>query len=201
MTSRASKAAAPFRLSQCDRHRCGFTLLELLLVLAIIVLVGTMSLPVFQTWMASYRIQEGMDQLRTQIVRGRTLAMNEGRLYRLGWQPGSSDFRIAPDTLEQWPELAGTVFGPRFSGMTEPPGTVIEAMLPAGIVFLQSPDGLTSVVFRPDGTARLFAADGSERMEGLILLSDDAGQMRALRLRGLTGHAVPVRPEELPLLP
>ncbi len=175
--------------------RPGFTLLEIMLVLALLVLVAAASFPYFEGWFQAYRLTEGVDAVRTQWVKARTLAMEESRAYRFAWQVGSGRYRLAPDDLENWPELAGTLAAPRLWGGNTA-GTVVDESLPEGVRFL-SGDGASTegdggwcretIVFRPNGTTLILSVDGVERSEAQVPLIDARGRVNVLQLRGLTG--------------
>jgi prepilin-type N-terminal cleavage/methylation domain-containing protein len=195
MTSRAStrKHAAG------NERRPGFTLLELLLVLAVVLLVVAISWPSLESWFQAHRLQQGVDLVREHWIMGRTLAMKEGRPYRFGFVLNGTAFRLAPDEIESWPELSGMSNGPRQSGFGMPEGTVVEEELPNGVIFWDwenAQSGLgegsggwsqEAIVFWPDGQARLASADGQEKTETIVLLRDRAGRAKGLHVRAITG--------------
>jgi prepilin-type N-terminal cleavage/methylation domain-containing protein len=180
-------------------RRGGFTLLELLLVLAVLVIVAAISWPALESWFQGHHLQQGVDTVREHWIRARTLAMEEGRPYRFGCVFNSGVYRLAPDYYENWPEFEAVAAGPQESSLNQPEGTIIEDQLPEGVIFhdwegLQPGIGLNSsawsnecIVFWPDGTARLVGADGLERTETMIVLRDGSGHMRGLHLRAITG--------------
>jgi type II secretory pathway pseudopilin PulG len=150
------------------RGRGAFTLLELVLVVTVLVVAAAASWPVLHGWIQSHRLRQGVDNVRTLCARGRAQALKEGRPYRFAWTVGANRYRVAPDGL---------------------PNVMAEETLPDGVQFLAgSGNGSSaSVLFWPDGTAKILAADGTERPEVEIVLADRQGQARALRLRALTG--------------
>jgi hypothetical protein len=157
---------------------------------AILALVAAVAIPSFQTWSQGYRLQQGVDVVRTLWVKARTAAMEEGRPYRFMYVLGSGEFRLAPDDFENWPELAGDVTGPNISGAGYPLGLVVQDALPPGVQFL-SPFGepAGALIFWPDGTARIYGADGSERPDLVLGLLDSQGSARYLQVRAVTGGA------------
>lgn len=175
--------------------RTGYTLLELLLVMAIIGLVLGISWPSLRGYFEDSRLGEGVDQVHRAWVVGRTLALEEGRPYRFGWESNSNRFRVAPDGLEYWPDLGGT----RLESVS---GSALDAdaypwlCLPDGVGF--AGDGLASpasesvalsgsILFWPDGTARIHDPEGFELPEALVIITNRQGSQIGLRLRGVTG--------------
>jgi prepilin-type N-terminal cleavage/methylation domain-containing protein len=178
--------------------RRGLTLFELLLVLAIIVLIAGVSVPYFEGWFAGHRLNEGVDTLREHWIKARTLAMEEGRPYRFAYLLNGQSYRLAPDDIEHWEELAGTSAGPQQSGVGFPPGMLVEAELPEAVYFynlegVQKGQPLIggwakeSIVFWPSGEARLHGPDGEERAETQVLLTDRSSRLKGLHIRALTG--------------
>jgi prepilin-type N-terminal cleavage/methylation domain-containing protein len=165
--------------TNCERRRA-FTLLELVLVLTVLVIAAAVSWPVFQSWIASHRLQQGVDDVRTLCAMGRAQAMKEGRPYRLTWMAGSNHYRVGPDSPTRGAAEPGS--GPKLG---------VDETLPDGVQFLNGP--AATVLFWPDGTAKIVTADGTERPELDIVLGDRQGQARALHLRGLTGTTTVVR--------
>src|SRR5437870_771960 len=100
--SRAA-AAAPRR---------GFTLLEVIVAVAVIAVVAGMVAPAFEVWLKAQKLSESVEAFRMNLVKARTRAMTEGRSYRVAWEANGSSYRIAPDELEDWPDLQGSLAGP-----------------------------------------------------------------------------------------
>jgi prepilin-type N-terminal cleavage/methylation domain-containing protein len=167
--------------------RRGFTLLEISLVLAVIALIAFVSYPSFEAWFQSQKLGEGVDKVRTHWIKARTQAMEEGQPYRFAWEPNSGVYRIAPDDLENWPDLSGAANGPHLGSTGIGAGAMVEASLPEGVHFLVTGGAGDAIIFQPNGTAKILAIDGSERPETEVVFVDRRNQMRALRIRGLTG--------------
>ncbi len=176
------------------RTREAYTLFEVILVLAIMIVVASLAVPSLDSMMGTYRVTAAGDTVRGAWAQARTHAMNEGRPYRFSVVPNKGNYRLAPDSAEFW---AGNG-GPSASGT---PPFIQEEALPKGVRF-GDPSGsggpatdsggdsvmppgsvnpgswVTAVVFLPDGTAR----DDKE-----LIFSARGSRSFSLKLRGLTG--------------
>lgn len=174
--------------------RSGFTILELLLVVAIMIALAAIAYPTMSAMYGDIRVKAGADQVRGAWTECRAYAIDEGRPYRFAVQAGTGKFRLAPHSDEFWGGSAGeTTFGSEDDSL---PPHVSEGDLPKDIVFdvpdgfgESSADGWTAVaVFLPDGTA--------EEDREITLTADDSRPV-IIKVRAMTG-AVSVRPAPLP---
>jgi len=170
-------------------RRTGFTLFEVVLVAAIIVLMAALAYPALRAMYGSYKMTGAVDSVRAAWAQARSRAMEEGRPYRFAVEPDGSHFRVAPDRDDFW---AGSAPGG---------GYVLEQALPSGVRFsingdpssppppevadnikqqAASGNWTTAVVFRPDGTAR---------EDVKILFQVSGARATMVHLRGLTGTA------------
>lgn len=183
------------------RQRQAFTLFEVVLVLAVIIVLSALAYPSLDSMYGEFRLTAATDQVRARWAEARARAMDEGRPYRFAVVPNQGNFRIAPDSADFW---SGN--GDAASNSDAPP-LVLEETLPKRVRFVTSdtpqeenaspggegtpgsdrvdPSKWTRVVtFLPDGSAR----DDVE----IVFQSRGARPLR-LKLRGLTG-AVTVKP-------
>jgi prepilin-type N-terminal cleavage/methylation domain-containing protein len=180
-----------------SNSRPGFTLAELLAVLVLLTIVGGLVAPMSISWFRSQRLGEGVDTLRTDWIKARTLAMDEGRPYRFQVLSDMTGYRLAPNEAQYWPEYASGVNAAPSGSDEEPGGWVYEQRLPEGIVFEPSGDAVNlgasnepTWLFLPDGRAKLLDGDGIEHEHATLLLADPAsGRRRQLMMRALTGHS------------
>lgn len=178
------------------RIRRGYTLLELALVMALLVLLAGLAYPSLKSWYPYFKMNAAVDAVQTAWVQARTRAIDDGRPYRVAIVPGAGHFRIAPDAPEFWsgegpgsdrdafvladslPEDVRFVLGPDDGGA--PAGG-----LGQGVAQEVSPDAWQRVVdFLPDGTA-------SEDVE--VVLRLEGTRAMKLRLRALTGSITVTR--------
>jgi type IV fimbrial biogenesis protein FimT len=179
------------------QSRPGFTLFEVVLVLALIVILAAVAFPSLDSMYGGFKVTSGEDMVLSAWARARAQAINDGIAYRFCVVPGKGNFRIAPDLDDFWTGKDGAAAN---ADMANPP-LIVQDVLPKGVRFVTGksdqgggpdPGGDTIVpaggvdpstwanpiVFLPDGTAR----DDAE-----LTLSTRGATARVLHLRGLTG--------------
>ena len=188
-------------LSSARVARRGYTLFELVLVLAILVVLAALAYPSLDSMYAGYRITAAADMVQASWASARARAMDEGRPYRFAVLLNKGNFRIAPEGADYW-----SGGDPAALGDPSAAGLVIEEVLPKGVrvcthdasqtsgyesggdyampVGSIDPSSWTSLVtFLPDGTAREDVVE--------IVLHAQGARPLLLRLRGLTGVVTP----------
>lgn len=192
----------------------GFTLLEVTLVLALLVVVAAMVWPAFEKPLASERLRHGADKVRAEWTRTRIRAMTTGTPHVFRYQPLTNQYRVeiwsgADSQLE-----AGSVSD---FGIPQQPAVVAQGVgdkgLPEGVVFdaNQTLQDMRAMLIGADAAQPLageaawsepiyFFPDGTTSTARL-LLHNELGLYVVLDLRGLTG-VVTVSPvlsaDELP---
>lgn len=176
-------------------RRNGYTLLELILVIAIIVLFAGVSIPSINGMYSHYRLLASSDAVRAGWVRARSHAIDEGQRYRFAVVPGKGNFRIAPDSPEYW---GGSL--PTFDPNNPP--LVLEDILPTPVTFAiegsggsrddSDSAGSTSIpvgqVNPGDWVGRAyFEVDGSAQDDVTITFESKGAGRVILSLRALTG--------------
>ena len=171
-----------FRKTARAKNRRGYTLFEILLVLAILVVVGAVAVPIFRKSLEVERLRKGADTLRTAWAKARVLAMTTGQTQMFQFEYGSNQFVVGP-----WD--AGAMPADVSGGTTAPQRT---AQLPQGIVFYAAEkladaresaavEGATEqapqVFFYPDGTTST----------AQVMLANEHDRFVKVYLRGLTG--------------
>jgi prepilin-type N-terminal cleavage/methylation domain-containing protein len=175
--------------------RRGFTLLEVVLVMAVIVMLVTLAYPSYVASQGYFKITAAVDSMRAACAQARAHAIEEGRPYRVAIVPDTGNFRVAPDSPEFW---AGSA--PSFD--PENPSLVLEQALPKGVRFsLQGPANPANLpdndggpeddpsTVAPGSWSNLitFNPDGSAREDVEILFQVRGAQPVKIQVRGLTG--------------
>ncbi len=165
------------------RRRAGFTLVELLAVMAVLLVLTAILAPGLRLFSRDSKLLAGSDLLRGRIADARGEAMEHGRPYRLALSQDGLKVRVAPDdqnfdtatltTDEASPKVSEDDFPKDVTATSEPPD---------GSPPTVDADGWTRVAtFQPDGTCREDAV--------VIRVSQPNMYPVLIRIRGLTGAA------------
>src|SRR5947209_20230643 len=84
------------------RRRAGYTLLELSIVAALILVIAGLTLPSITSMFASARLDAAGDMIRARMNDARSMAMEQGKPFRFAYVPGSGKFQIAADDSDLW---------------------------------------------------------------------------------------------------
>jgi prepilin-type N-terminal cleavage/methylation domain-containing protein len=82
------------------RRRPGFTLMEIMLVLAVLVVIAALTLPALDGPMENHRLRVSGDVVRVQWSHARVKAMETGRTYVFKYQPEQQNFKLEPWYME-----------------------------------------------------------------------------------------------------
>lgn len=193
--------------------RRGFTLLELLLVLAVMAVIAGISWPRMMRYMVENSLKQNVELVRRELAATRILAIESGLSYQFRYEPAKQTFVILPfdrpETLANeasaaTPTKVKTVVGVVSSDCAfQPPRNTAgkmeggQRMDDAWLALLkngaQYQDTIWSqpILFRPNG----------EGQDATLTIQDKVGNSILLKVRGLTG-AVTVerlrRPETQP---
>lgn len=162
-------------------RRPGFTLIEMLLVVAVIIALGAVAYPTLAAMYGDVKVKAAADTVRASWTEARGHAIEDGRGYRFAIQPGTGKFRVAPDADGFWDGSGGDS-----GGDGEAPPFIQEGNLPNGIQFAVGTDlpdagggWSTVVVFNPDG--------GTNADVEVTLKEDDDSTPIVVRVRAMTG--------------
>src|SRR5437764_12475102 len=112
--------------------RRAFTLLEVALVLAVILVLAAIAVPSLESMYGDVKLTAATDMIRARCADARARAIEEGRAYRFAIMPGQGNFRVAPDTADYWSGGSGGGTGDTTQAL------VIEEELDEGITFADS---------------------------------------------------------------
>lgn len=180
----------------------GFTLLEMLIVLIILLVLASITMPMLQSAILARQLEKSVENVRDQLTKTRLRAIDSGRIYAFYYEPEGTNYLVIPyepDELEslsssnQTAAASGTVYGAQHAGA-----------LAEGQRFLQQLDeGRSEVARLPKewlsslengfelaqknfASPILFYPDGSAT-EAQLEIVDDKKQKIRLNLRELTG--------------
>jgi prepilin-type N-terminal cleavage/methylation domain-containing protein len=174
--------------------RSGFSLLELMLVLALLVTMAAFTWPVMERSMASERLRKGADQVRSEWVRTRLRAMTTGVPQVFNYEPEGIWYSV-----EDYAGLDAGIETTSLSAFADITGEAAVAgglmrELPEGLVFVESMvDDLRSTAVDPAAMPAagqpgpvFFYPDGTSSNASLRL-RNEYDEYIDLHLRGLTG--------------
>jgi prepilin-type N-terminal cleavage/methylation domain-containing protein len=207
-TARPAGFRRPSALSG-RRQRRGFTLLELILVLTVVVTLASLSWPRLTRFLKQQSVQGNAEQVRQLLDRARIRAVEEGRPLQVRYEPHGRHFVLLPldpvdpngtpaatTTTIRQPTTAGEPFRVyelsedcQFhidSSLLTGEQTVIEQLGDAWLNHLEN--GLLArtvgwsapIVYYPDGSST----------DGLLTVMDQSRRYVKLSVRGLTGTVV-----------
>lgn len=140
-------------------HLPAFTLIELVLVLAMLAMLMALAAPSLRGWGQGARLRNGTDQLLTATRWARTQAISTAVVHRLEAGPDGTAFRV----VAQDPELVAT------NEYAHP---------------IQLPSNLRVEIMRPDGVAGMVDFHPNGRLTpALIRLISDAGEVVIIQAR------------------
>lgn len=181
-----------------------FTLMELLLVVAVLVVVMGLAAPSVNRMFQRTALDRGADRVRAAMGKARVKAIKEGDVYAVFVARGSNWFDVGPFANSK-NQIARAN---RDRNVAEQQGNsgFQDNILPGGIRFAASEvlsnaraaevlsgtesssgGGLQQILFYPDGTSQ----------DASIVLQNQVGGIVEIQLRGLTGLSKSVRLKEM----
>jgi type II secretory pathway pseudopilin PulG len=187
------------------------TLVELLVVLALLVVIGSMVVPVFTGSFSSVRLRRAGDQILTRWSQARAMAIERGETYQFTFTPESGTYQVGPwaplldealsgadaTSIERESTIAPTAVASNAAATDENPAGR-DIALPDQIKFqsgqIAVEDAITAerqvASMQAQGadvsTPILFFPDGTTS-QASVVLANDRNQFIRLTLRGLTG--------------
>ena len=169
--------------------RRGYTVLEVMAVLAILVILGAVIVPTLPSYYSNTRQKSAADGIRARLADARSKAMEQGTWYRLAIHEDKTRIRLAPD-------------GPDFASLTadDPPGPdsrVTEDKFEDGVTAELITDSDDQVVRDSAGwlTIATVGPEGICKEDGVhIKVMERDFKPIEIRVRGVIGNAKFVRP-------
>ena len=162
------------------RPHSGFTLFELMLVMAVILIAGAITVPAIDSMMADGRLKAARDMVQARWADAQGRAMKEGRPYKFSVIYQTGQFKVEPED----PDAASDAD----DAVTSDKGFTVEGELPTGILFAKD-DG--SVGKAGGGSnyepLAVFLEDGTARDDVRIMFGKEGNQPIGLQVRALTG--------------
>ena len=164
--------------------RSAYTIIELICVLAIIVIIGSIAIPTTQVQLANARVSAAADQVRARVSDARARALEQGRPWKLGFIPGSGMFQLAPEDSQEWTGAS----------QNEVKKTdLIREKLPKDVIFglqkedVQGATGASSSAAGKWETIAVYTWDGSAREDSTVYFGKGGWVPMRVTIRGLTG--------------
>jgi Tfp pilus assembly protein FimT len=128
-------------------RRSAMTLLELMLVLALLVVIGTMSMPAFRVPFDHHRLRQGGELVRIEWNKARLKAMRTGQIQVFRYAAQSNTYQVMPYYSQQdWLEAdAAHSPGLGMAGSNQQLATATEAADQASTVARELPEGVVFV--------------------------------------------------------
>ncbi|HVJ87124.1 MAG TPA: prepilin-type N-terminal cleavage/methylation domain-containing protein [Caulifigura sp.] len=183
--------------------RGGFTLLELVIVLMVIVVIISMTWPSLMRFAGEHQLREWSTEVRTDMQGARIKAIENGLVYQFRYEPGGQMFAVLPyDRVDTGNASADSKVGKTLIEAARsggPPATI--SKLPEGLHFRfkdgqpteSMPEEWTKLLPTDEPLARvawslplLFHLDGTAD-NATVYIEDKLGHSQLLTLRGLTG--------------
>jgi prepilin-type N-terminal cleavage/methylation domain-containing protein len=176
------------RTPRAPRH--GFTLFELLVVMALLILLAAIILPSVGAFRGDTRQRAGADVIRTELATARARAKEEGRPYRVALSQDRTRIRRAPDTIDFAQTQASEISGGSATAVDYPFEHVTAERVfennastsASGSDAAEPIDGwVTVATILPDGTCKEDTV--------LVVIKENEESPVYLRVRGLTCNA------------
>jgi type II secretory pathway pseudopilin PulG len=187
----------------------GMTLVEIVLVTALLVVIGSLVVPIFTNSFTSVRLRRAGDQVLSRWAHARSLAIESGEIQQFRFTPESGAFAIEPWALQ--PTGDGGAAGrsrplrseqggdAKPQAATGPDGMPLRnGTLPEPITFHSGQITVTGQADGESGRASLSSSSGAASTpilffpdgttsDASVTLASDKEQFLRLTLRGLTG--------------
>ena len=189
------------------RARAGFTLFELLLVLAVLVVIGAMTWPQMMRYIQENALKQNVELVRRELANTRILAIESGLTYQFRFEPTAQAFVILP--YDRPEVVASGQTGSPLAGASDAPKRKVKTVtghISSDCLFKPAIDnsGKQTAVSRLDDNWLALLKNGAsfsqtslsqpilfrpngESQDSRVIIRDKAGNTIELTVRGLTG--------------
>ena len=208
--ARAASRRLTFR-----QNASGMALFEVLLVLILLVVMGSLAKPALEGTLASFRLKRAVDQVLSDWSKVRTKAIEDGQVYQFRFSKDSNEYRVDPwyadesyqpreSDLEESESSASEIFADSSDSESEESedeiGWLFKSEVAETIVFdsgeqavVQPPEEREVETLEREDSAEwsapiLFFPDGTTSEASVLLRNENEIYQRAT-LRALTGSA------------
>lgn len=175
-------------------HRAGFTLLEVMLVMAILIIFAAVAAPTVFSLTRDTKVKAAADTIRARANEARAAAVGENRTYRFSLSSDGTRVRVAPDdTAFDTIDLTDAL------DADEP--TIVEETLPKEVTAQPIADPEQPQVTDDAGWVRVatFKSDGTTQRDSVIEITEAGVAPLWVRIRSLTGATtVGPKPKQVP---
>lgn len=189
-------------LRSSDNPRVGYSLVELLIVLAVLALMAGLTLPALRGPLEKSRLRGAGRQMQATLAKARSLAIRTGREHWLTYEIDGPAWRIEakPEPIDAVDDVASVLGQPSAEAPATPEIVMVrEGDLPAGVVFSDQ-GAITDIdeFAEPDVTLEPQTEKWSEPIrfkpngrseDATIRIAGTRDFVTEVRLRGLTGIA------------
>jgi type IV pilus assembly protein PilA len=189
-------------------ERRAFTLAEIMLVMAVLVVIAAFAVPLAKGSLETYRLRKSADSIRSAFASARAAAARTGMTHIFQYTPESADYKVHPwangDAFLEVSTAPTINTGGTQAASAPSMSNIKTTPLPEGIKFhgvttdssvrdartiTQSGNSASAMGSVPAGaTPILFYSDGSSS-NATVVLKNGRGAFIQIKLRGLTGHS------------
>lgn len=180
-------------LARCGPRRTGYTLMEIVLVVALILISAAVAIPVWQSMLDDAKLTAASDLVRARMAQARARAMESGRPWRLACIPNTGVLQLAPEDSGEWDRMDRNVIKEAELQREELPKGIYFGTIPSDLLASRDP-GSAGTTWQ---NLAVYLYDGSAREDTVIYFGKMSTMPMAAELRALTGSVTVRSPAEV----